>query len=69
VATRGIEDDIRHLIRSLKRSSEFRLLVRPAKCHTCGFVFSVEHLHKPGKCSRCRETWIAEPLVEEVERK
>lgn len=29
----------------------------------------IEHLHKPGKCPHCRETWIAEPRVEVEERR
>jgi len=66
---KGVEEDIRHLARTLKRSSDYRLVVHPATCHKCGFVFSAEHLHKPGKCPHCRETWIAEPRVEVEERR
>lgn len=66
---KDVEDDIRHLARTLKRSSEYRLVVHPATCHKCGFIFSSEHLHKPGKCPHCRETWIVEPRVEVEERR
>ncbi len=58
-----VEDDIRHLIKSLTHS-EYRLSITPARCRKCGFVFEKEKLHKPGKCPRCHETWIQEPLLE-----
>ena len=58
-----IEDDLRHLIKSL-RHSEYRLRITPAHCRKCGFTFQKEKLHKPGKCPHCHETWIQEPLLE-----
>lgn len=60
---RDIEDDVRHLQKSLKHS-EYRLVVHPASCRKCGFRFREEKLHKPGKCPRCHENWIQEPLLE-----
>ena len=60
---RDVEDDLRHLIKTLKHS-EYRLRVIPAQCRKCGFVFDREKLHKPGKCPQCHETWIQEPLLE-----
>jgi predicted Zn-ribbon and HTH transcriptional regulator len=48
------------------RHSDCHVVVHPARCRKCGFVFSREHLHKPGKCPRCKGTWIAEPMVEVV---
>jgi predicted Zn-ribbon and HTH transcriptional regulator len=65
VPTRDAVEDLRHLVRTLKKS-EYRLKVSPAECHKCGFMFSVEKLAKPGKCPRCKGTWIAEPCVEIV---
>lgn len=60
---RDVEDDVRHLIKSLKHS-EYRLHVTPARCRTCGFVFRNDKLHKPGKCPRCHGSWISDPLLE-----
>ena len=60
---RDVEDDIKHLIKSLKHS-DYQLRVTPARCRKCGFRFKQEKLHKPGKCPRCRESWIREPLLE-----
>lgn len=65
VSPKDVEDDLRHLIRSLKKSP-FRVKVHPAACRKCDFVFSPEKLTKPGKCPRCRGTWIDDPLVEVI---
>jgi predicted Zn-ribbon and HTH transcriptional regulator len=65
---RDVEDDVRHLAKSLKQSREHRLVVHPAQCRKCGFVFGTEHLHKPGKCPACHHTWITEPTLEVIVR-
>jgi predicted Zn-ribbon and HTH transcriptional regulator len=59
---RDIEDDLRHLVRSA-RAAGHRVIVEPARCKSCGFVFDEEKLSKPGKCPRCRSTWLFEPLL------
>ena len=58
-----VEDDLRHLVRSLKHEKS-RLVVTPARCRHCGFHFQKDKLHKPGKCPQCHGTWIQEPLLE-----
>lgn len=65
IAPRDAEDDLKHLTKTLKRSA-YRLKVHPATCRKCDFVFSGAKLTKPGKCPRCRGTWIEAPLVEVV---
>lgn len=57
-----VEDDLRHAIRSARAAGE-RVVIEPAKCKQCGFVFDAEKLSKPGKCPACRGTRIFEPLV------
>lgn len=56
---RDVEEDLKHLERSLNRQG-LRLMVEPARCRYCGFVFARDKLRKPGKCPRCRRTWIEE---------
>lgn len=63
MSQRDVEDDIRHLMKSLKHSA-YRLQITPTRCRKCGFVFQKDKLHKPGKCPQCHETWIQEPLIE-----
>ena len=59
---KDVEDDLRHLIRSL-RNMPYRAVVLPAACRKCGFAFNKDKLHKPGKCPRCNSTWIKEPMI------
>lgn len=59
---RELEDDLRHLIRSLKHMP-YHARITPAACRQCGFVFSKDKLHKPGKCPGCHGSWISEPLI------
>lgn len=58
-----IEDDLRHLLKSLRHSGEYRAVVTPARCRHCGFTFRQDKLTKPGKCPQCRNTWIEAPLI------
>jgi hypothetical protein len=60
---RRVRDDLEHLARSLKHT-DVRLVVTPARCRKCGFEFSPDKLARPGKCPRCKGTWISDPLVE-----
>jgi len=47
---------LQHLDRSLSRQSA-KLVVAPARCQTCGFVFSDRgRFGKPSKCPGCRGT-------------
>jgi predicted Zn-ribbon and HTH transcriptional regulator len=57
-----VEDDLRHAIRSA-RAAGHRVVIVPARCRTCGFVFGEDKLSKPGKCPACRGTRIVEALV------
>jgi predicted Zn-ribbon and HTH transcriptional regulator len=59
---RDVEDDLDHLIKSLKHSG-YELHIQPATCRKCGFEFDKNKLKKPGKCPHCHGTWIAEPLL------
>jgi predicted Zn-ribbon and HTH transcriptional regulator len=61
--TRGdIEDDLAHAIRSA-RAAGHAIVVEPARCRSCGFIFDESKLSKPGKCPECRSTWLYEPLI------
>jgi len=52
---------LEHLERSLRRSGE-RLVVEPACCQGCGFVFRKRSkLTRPGSCPKCRGSRIDAP--------
>ena len=59
---RDMEDDLRHMIRSA-RAAGHEVVVEPARCKRCGFVFEEDRLSKPGRCPACRESRIYEPLI------
>jgi hypothetical protein len=57
-----VEGDLRHLIRSA-RAAGHAVVVVPARCRACGFLFGDEKLSKPGKCPACRGTRLFEAQV------
>ena len=57
-----VEDALRHMIRSA-RAAGHRIVVVPARCRSCGFVFDDDKLTKPGKCPSCRKSRIFEPQI------
>ena len=58
-----VVDHLEHVFRSLPRT-EHREIVHVAECRKCGFQFSADKLVKPGKCPKCRATFISEPMIE-----
>jgi len=61
--TRGdVEDDLRHALRSA-RAAGHAIVVEPARCKSCGFVFDDDRLSKPGKCPDCHGTRLFEPQI------
>jgi len=56
------EDDLRHAIRTA-RAAGHRIVVDPARCKQCGFLFDENKLSKPGKCPECRGTRVFEAQI------
>src|SRR5689334_5234087 len=53
---------LEHIRRSIHASGEL-LVVTPAECRACGFVFAKrERLAPPGKCPVCRQESIFDPF-------
>jgi transcriptional regulator len=59
---RDVEDDLRHAIRSAEAAGD-RVVVEPAQCKQCGFVFGSDRLAKPGKCPQCRGSRLHEAQI------
>jgi predicted Zn-ribbon and HTH transcriptional regulator len=59
---RDVEDDLRHAIRSA-RASGHEVVIEPARCRQCGFVFGEDKLSKPGKCPACHGTRLFEAQI------
>jgi transcriptional regulator len=59
---RDIEDELHHAIRSA-RAAGHTIVIEPAKCKQCGFVFGEDRLAKPGKCPECKGTRLFEAQI------
>jgi transcriptional regulator len=57
-----VEDDLRHALRSAAASGS-RIVVVPARCKDCGFVFDGERLTKPSRCPSCKGSRLFEPQI------
>lgn len=56
-----VHGHLEHIRISLEKTDR-ELVVTPAECRKCGFVFmDRKRLTKPGKCPSCRSTSIEEP--------
>ena len=65
VPARLLEDDLRHVERSLRRASA-RLRVEPARCLACGFTFRDREPRRflaPSRCPTCRSERITQPRL------
>jgi transcriptional regulator len=51
-----------HIRKSLRHGPQ-RLVMEPACCRACGFVFHKrERFRKPGRCPSCQHSFIEEPV-------
>ena len=61
VREKDVAEHLEHLERSVRRDGE-RLVVEPAQCLACDFVFKArEKLTTPGSCPKCRSERIQPP--------
>lgn len=58
-----VEDDLEHLIRSV-RAAGHAVSVVPARCRSCGFLFSEDRLAKPSRCPSCKGSRIFEAQIQ-----
>lgn len=59
---KDVMEALAHLAKS-SRHGDYELVMDPAECRKCGFEFGTDKFSKPGKCPKCRSTWIFEPLI------
>ena len=57
-----LEDQLRHTIRSAQAAGH-RIVVEPARCKTCGFIFSEDKLAKPSRCPECKGSRLFEAQI------
>lgn len=62
VSEKDVYDHLYHIRKTL-HNEELTLIITPARCRKCGFLFKKrERLEKPGKCPICHGESIEEPL-------
>jgi predicted Zn-ribbon and HTH transcriptional regulator len=62
ISEKEVYGHMEHIRISLDKS-KYHLIIAPALCEHCGFIFKKrDRLTKPGKCPNCRSERIAEPL-------
>ena len=62
ISVREVFDHLEHIQKSVSRG-DCHLVMTPAECKKCGFVFTKrDRLKKPGRCPVCRGESIQEPL-------
>jgi predicted Zn-ribbon and HTH transcriptional regulator len=57
-----IDDELRHAIRSAEAAGNM-VLIEPARCKACGFLFDPARLTKPSKCPSCKGSRLFEALI------
>lgn len=56
-----IYEDLDHIAKSVRGKSK-QLLVKPASCGKCHYIFTTRKSAKPpGRCPKCRSEWILAP--------
>ena len=62
VSEKEVYEHLKHIQKTLNKR-ERNLIITPAECKKCGFVFRKrDRLKKPGRCPVCRGELISEPL-------
>jgi hypothetical protein len=57
-----VEDDLLHALRSAAAQGHL-VVVIPARCKDCGFVFDADRLTKPSRCPSCKRSRLFEPQI------
>ncbi len=61
IPEKDVTGHLEHIRKTIAQSGR-RLVIMPAECKKCGFVFSKrEKLKRPGKCPLCKGESISEP--------
>ena len=62
IPERDVYDHLEHIRKTMNKGG-YHLVVNPALCEKCGFVFQKRgRLSRPGKCPICHSSMIVPPL-------
>ncbi|MGQ4915698.1 MAG: transcriptional regulator [Candidatus Asgardarchaeia archaeon] len=66
---KAIARDIKHIAKTVKRQyRDMQLVMYPAVCRKCGYVFSKSENIDPGRCPRCKSEWIEKPKFKIIQK-
>ncbi|MEO2240866.1 MAG: transcriptional regulator [Euryarchaeota archaeon] len=57
---RKIIEDLEHIAKTVRKEGK-QLLMEPARCNKCGYVFRSARIRPPSRCPRCKSEWIQPP--------
>jgi len=57
---RKVIEDLEHIAKTVRKEGK-RLLMEPARCNKCGYVFKSARVRPPSRCPRCKSEWIQPP--------
>lgn len=64
IKEKEVFEHIAHIAQSAQRQGK-RLVIHPSKCLKCGYVFKErKRLTRPGRCPKCKGTWVQRPEYE-----
>ncbi|MGQ4832442.1 MAG: transcriptional regulator [Candidatus Asgardarchaeia archaeon] len=69
--TKLIAEDLKHIAKTVKKleGGRYRLVMVPAECKKCGYVFTKAYSLTPSKCPKCKSEWISPPKFKIVIKK
>ena len=61
ISEKEVSDHLSHIARSLA-SQDQKVLIAPANCRDCGYVFeNRKRFTRPGRCPQCKKSHIQSP--------
>ena len=57
ISEKSVIEDLKHIAKSKKFGT---LMIQPARCLKCGYIFPAE-IKVPKRCPKCKSMWIEEP--------
>ncbi len=57
---RKVIEDLEHIAKTVRKEGK-QLLMEPARCNKCGYVFKSARARPPSRCPRCKSEWIQPP--------
>lgn len=62
IRARDVEDHLAHVVKSMARDRGRRVVLEPARCLDCGYVFrGRSRLTTPSRCPRCKSEGVTPP--------